>query len=163
MACSQIEGIAAAARSGQPASGAAVSYSLEAVSYSAEFPGDWREGFASLVDTVQSLLAKLKPTTMVRTTEDEQEIQTLIRYTGSAYSVSTRNLSSEAAWIHLGSLERTYALRSAVAGAFVAAASTMMMISASVVNPLTVLHALSTAKSLEEALRRLASAIEAAA
>jgi hypothetical protein len=54
-------------------------------------------------------------------------------------------------------------LRSAVAGAFVAAASTLMTLSASAANPLLLLRALSTAKSLEEALRRLASAIEAAA
>jgi hypothetical protein len=60
-------------------------------------------------------------------------------------------------------VERTYALRSAVAGAFVAAASTLMTLSASAANPLLLLRALSTAKSLEEALRRLASAIEAAA
>jgi len=38
-----------------------------------------------------------------------------------------------------------------------------MTLSASAANPLLLLRALSTAKSLEEALRRLASAIEAAA
>jgi len=44
-----------------------------------------------------------------------------------------------------------------------AAAGTMMSLSVSVANPLYLLHALSAARSLEEALRRLLTAIEAAA
>jgi len=133
------------------------------VSYSVESMADSRQGFASLVATVESLLSQLKPTAMVRTAGDGETIETLVRYTGGANSVATWNLSPYVAQIHLQSLERTYALRTAVAGAFVAAASTLMTLSASVANPLLLLHALSTARSLEEALRRLANAIEAAA
>jgi hypothetical protein len=155
-ACGQIAAIAVAARAGTTMPGAAVSYSVD-------FAADTRQGFASLLATVESLLTILKPTAMVRTASDEETIETLVRYTGSANSVSTANLSVYMAQIHLGSVERTYALRSAVAGAFVAAASTLMTLSASAANPLLLLHALSTARSLEEALRRLASAIEAAA
>lgn len=155
-ACSQIAQIAVAARTRTVAPEVVVSYSVD-------FAADSRQGFASLVATVESLLAQLKPTTMVRTASDEEAIETLVRYTGGANSVSTANLSPYMAQIHLSSLGRTYSLRSAVAGAFVAAASTLMTLSASVANPLLLLHALSTARSLEEALRRLASAVEAAA
>jgi len=155
-ACGEIEALAARARSGQRAPG-------EAASYSVEFAADSRQGFASLVATVESLLAQLKPTATVRTGSDGETIETLVRYTGSANSVSTANLSAYLAEIHLGSVQRTYALRSAAAGAFVAAASTLLTLSASVANPLLLLHAYAMARSLEEALRRLASAIEAAA
>lgn len=159
-ACSQIAQIAVAARTtatpAQSGLGAAVSYSID-------FAADSRQGFANLVATVESLLAQLKPTATVHTASDDETIETLVRYTGSATSVSTANLSPYMAQIHLSSLERAYGLRSAVAGAFLAAASTLMTLSASVANPLLLLHALSTARSLEEALRRLAGAIEAAA
>jgi hypothetical protein len=155
-ACGQIAAIAVAARAGTTMPGAAVSYSVD-------FAADSRQGFASLLATVESLLMILKPTAMVRTASDEETIETLVRYTGSANSVSTVNLSAYMAQIHSGSVERTYALRNAVVGAFVAAASTLMTLSASAANPLLLLRALSTARSLEEALRRLASAIETAA
>ena len=159
-ACSQIAQIAVAARTATMAPGQS---GRAAVSYSVDFAADSRQGFASLAATVESLLAQLKPTAMVRTVSDEETIETLVRYTGGANSVFTANLSLYMAQIHLGSLGRTYALRSAIAGAFVAAASTLMTLSASVANPLLLLHTLSIARSLEEALRRLASAVEAAA
>ena len=155
-ACGQIAAIAAAARSGTTMPGAVVSYSVA-------FAADSRQGFASLVATVERLLTLLKPAATVRTAGDEGAIETLVCYSGSANSVSTANLSAEIARIHLGSIGRAYALRGAVAGAFVAAASTLMTLSASVANPLLLLHAISTARSLEEALRRLAAAIEAVA
>lgn len=160
-ACGEIEAIAASARAVQTASGQPDPHA--AVSYSVEFAADSRRGLANLVATIESLLALLKPTATVRTASDDETIETVVRYTGSASSVATANLSPYMAHIHLGSVQRTYALRDAVARAFGAAASTIMTLSASVANPLLLLHALSTARSLEEALRRLASAIEAMA
>ncbi|HEX4065465.1 MAG TPA: hypothetical protein VHZ09_05535 [Acidobacteriaceae bacterium] len=154
-ACRQIEGIAAAARHGTPPAGS--------VSYAPAFLADSWQSFAELVATVHALLAKLKPVATVETTQDGQSIETRLRYTGGTDSVSTPNLSLRVASVHLRSLERIFALRNAVAGAFVAAASTILTLSASIANPLLLLHALSLAKSLQEALQRLLSAIEAAA
>jgi hypothetical protein len=156
LACRQIEGIATAARREPPADPAAVSYAPA-------FLSDSWQSFTDLVTTVHALLAKLKPVATIETTQAGEAIETLLRYSGSAESVSTPNLSGQVAQIHLGSLERTFALRRAVAGAFVATASTMTVLSASIANPLLLLHALSTARSLQEALQRLLSAIEAAA
>jgi len=153
---SEIEGIARAATIGAPQNPGAVSFSPALLS-------DSRQSFTTLLATVQSLLAKLKPTALVQTTADPETIQTVIRYGTGTHSVSTPNLSLQLAQIHLRSLERTFALRSAVAGAIAAAAGTLMTLSASVVNPLTILHTLSMAKALQEALERLSGAVEAAA
>ena len=155
LACSQIEGVAAAARRPDLSAGA-VSYAP------AFFPDAW-QSFSSLAATVHALLAQLRPVATVQTTQDGASIETLVRYTGGTDSVATPNLSAQTGWIHLRSLERAIALRSAVGGALAAAAGTMMSLSVSVANPLYLLHALSAARSLEEALRRLLTAIEAAA
>lgn len=154
LACRQIEGVAATARYGfAPAS---------STSYAPAFLTDPGRGFSDLVATVHTLLAQLRPAATVQTSAGGEFIETHLRYTGGTDSVATPNLSAQAGWIHLRSLERTLALRSATAGALVAAASTILSLSVSAANPLYLLHALATARSLEEALRRLLTAIEAA-
>ena len=64
---------------------------------------------------------------------------------------------------HLDSLGKTYALRVASVGALGAVGGALASISLAVANPLTVLHALASAKALKQALERLVAAVEAAA
>jgi hypothetical protein len=121
---------------------------------------------AEIVASVHAMLAKLAPVATLETCREGMTARTVIQYTGRAASVWSNLPSSELASVlagtHLDSLQRTYALRVAFVGAIGAVGSALVSISLTVANPLTVLHALASAKALKQALERLAAAVEAA-
>jgi hypothetical protein len=119
---------------------------------------------ADIVTSVRATLAKLTPVYTLETSRDGLTVRTVIQYTGRVASVwSQGNASSPAAAVlaaaHLDSLQRTYALRIAFAGAIAAVGNTLVGISMAMANPLTALHALASAKALKLALERLAAAV----
>jgi hypothetical protein len=153
--CGEIEALAGAARSGPPPA--------ETVSYAFGFWGDAQGAFRDLIGTVRRLLEDLKPTATIRTALDGEAATTVVTYQSLAASAWSANPSADLAATQLRSVQRVLALRSAMARAVVAAGSVMLALSASVANPLALPHAVATARSLQEALQRLATAAEAAA
>lgn len=117
---------------------------------------------AEIVASVHDLLARLAPVATLETSRDGLTARTVIQYTGRAASVWSNSPSSELAGAHLASVEKTYALRTAFAETIAAVGSALVSISLAVANPLTVLHALASAKALKRALERLVAAAEAA-
>jgi hypothetical protein len=92
-------------------------------------------------------------------------VKSVINYTGRVASVwgnsSPFAAPTSLADAHLASLEKTYALRAAFAGAVAAAGSTLVSIAQAVTNPFTVPRALASARALKQSLDRLAAAVEA--
>jgi hypothetical protein len=118
---------------------------------------------AEIVAAVRAVLAKLAPVASIETSRNGMTARTVVLYTGRAASAWSSTSSSELAGAHLDSLGKTYALRVAFVGAIGAVGGTLASISLAVSNPLTVLHALASAKALKQALERLVAAVEAAA
>ncbi|MGH9604819.1 MAG: hypothetical protein ACRD3N_03870 [Terracidiphilus sp.] len=156
----QIEGLAEALV-GQAQSAAAPT--PEAASYALGIFTDPRQVFADLATSIQSLLMKLKPEGVVQTVAPGEFAQTVLNFTGRAVTVVSPNISLELEQNHVTSIQRTYALRRAVAGALAAAAAAALTIAASAANPPCLPQALSTACSLKDAIERLAAAAQAAA
>jgi len=169
----EIEGIDRGARSPAAAAGmepvSALSYSFGLFSDLSPFSNPFssaEQTVAEIVASVHAMLAKLAPVTTLETCREGMTARTVIQYTGRAASVWSNLPSSELASVlagtHLDSLQRTYALRVAFVGAIGAVGSALVSISLTVANPLTVLHALASAKALKQALERLAAEVEAA-
>jgi hypothetical protein len=165
----EIEGIDRAARNpGADAmirSGTELSYSYGLFSGLSPV-SKMEQAVAGIVASIHAVLAKLAPVATIETSIDGMTARTVIQYTGRAASVWSNAASSQLAasleGAHLESLRRAYALRVAFVGAISAAGSALVSISLAVANPLTVLHALSTAIALKRALERLSAAVEAA-
>jgi hypothetical protein len=117
---------------------------------------------AEIVASIRAVLAKLAPVATIETCKDGLTARTVIHYTGRAASVWGNTPSVELIGAHLDSLGKTYALRVAFVGAIGAVGAALASISMAVSNPLTVLHALASAKALKQTLERLVSAVEAA-
>lgn len=119
-----------------------------------------------IVASVHNLLARLAPVATLETSRDGLTARTVIQYTGRAASVWSNSPSSELAsglaGAHLASVEKTYALRTTFAETIAAVGSALVSIALAVANPLTVLHALASARALKQALERLVAAAEAA-
>ena len=166
----EIEGIDSAARN--PAASApmepdaALSYSFGLFSRVSPVSGA-EQTVAGIVASVRAVLAKLAPVATIETSRDGVTARTVVHYTGRADSVWSSTTSSELASsiadAHLHSLEKIYALRVATVGAIGAVGGALASISIAVANPLTVLHALASAKALKQALERLVAAVGAAA
>jgi len=121
---------------------------------------------AEIVASVHAVLSKLTPIATIESCRDGMTARTVVHYVGRAESVWS-NLTwsgpaSEFADVHMASLQKTYALRAAFVGAIGAVGSALAAISLAVANPLTVLHALASARALKQALERLLAAVEAA-
>jgi len=120
----------------------------------------------TLVASVQEMLQKLAPVATIETSRDGMTARTVIHYTGRAASVWVGSDPTEPAAVvaamHLDSLRKTYALRRAFVATVGAVGSALVSISLSVANPLTVLHALASAKALKQALERMANMVESA-
>jgi hypothetical protein len=166
----EIEGIDRASRNpaatALAAPDAALSYSFGL--FSSISPLSYAEQtVAEIVASVREVLAKLAPVATIETSMDGMTARTVVYYTGRAASVWSNAPSSELAIVvagaHLDSLGKTYALRVAFVGAIGAVGGALASISLAVANPLTVLHALASAKALKQALDRLVAAVEAAA
>lgn len=166
----EIEGIDSAARN--PAASApiepdaALSYSFGLFSSISPVSGA-EQTVAEILASVRAVLAKLAPVATIETSRDGVTARTVVHYTGRADSAWSSTTSSEPvsvlAGAHLDSLGKTYALRVASVGALGAVGGALASISLAVANPLTVLHALASAKALKQALERLVAAVEAAA
>ncbi len=116
-----------------------------------------------LIGAVRRLVDDLKPTATIRTALNGECAITVVTYQSLAASAWGTNPSADLAESQLRSVQRVLALRSAMARAVVAAGSAMVALSGSIANPLALPHAIATARSLQEALRRLVTAAEAAA
>jgi hypothetical protein len=157
-----IDGVSRAPAAMQP--DAVMSYSFGIFSGLSPFSSA-DQTVAEIVTSIQITLARLAPVATIETSADGLTVKSVINYTGRVASVWSSSFSSPASETlvntHLTSLEKAYALRAAFAGAIAAAGSTMVSISQAVVNPLTVLRALASARALKQALDRLAAAVEA--
>ena len=160
------EGIDSATRNPAGSAGmkpdAALSYSFGLFSGISPISGA-EQTVAEIVASVRAVLAKLVPVATIETSRDGMTARTVVLYTGRAASAWSSLTSSELAGAHLDSLGKTYALRVAFVGAIGAVGGALASISLAVSNPLTVLHALASAKALKQALERLVAAVEAAA
>ena len=157
--CAEIRAIAADASlppSAEPPAAASLSYSFSLF----DSP---QQALASLVDSARELLAKLKPVATIHTTHGSLAAVTTVNYAGRATSAWNTFASAELTLVHLTAVERTLALRAALAESVAASAGALVAISASVANPLTALRVLAAANRLKASLQRLASAAEAAA
>ncbi len=147
-----------------PQPDAAMSYSFGWLSVLNPFSSA-EQTVADIVGSIQATLARLAPVATIETSSDGLTVKSVINYTGRVASVWCDVPSFAGATAladaHLDSLERAYKLRVAFAGAIAAAGSTMVSISQAVANPLTVLRALASARTLKHALDRLAAAVEA--
>lgn len=151
--CAEIEGLASQARS--PRQPEAASFGIVA---------DSLEVFSSIRADVSRLLGDLRPTATVRTSPDTGESAvSVVTYTGLAASVWPTNPTYDLAITQLTSVQRVLTLRCALFRAVVAAAGALASLTVMAANPLALPLLLSTAKSLEDAVRRLVAAAEAAA
>jgi hypothetical protein len=162
---SEIEGIDWAARNPSGAAkiepDAPLSYSFGLFSSISPVSGA-EQTVAEIVSSVRAVLAKLAPVATIETSRDGMTARTVVLYTGRATSAWSSITSSVLTGAHLDSLGKTYALRVAFVGAIGAVGGALASISLAVSNPLTVFHALASAKALKQALERLVSAVEAA-
>jgi len=164
----EIEGIDRATRN--PV--AAPSEQDSAVSYSSGmFSGvsplaNGEQTVASIVASVHALLQKLAPVATIETCSDGIAARTVVHYTGRAASVWSNGISSgsaiQLANLHIDSVRKTLAVRRAFVAAIGAVSSALVSISIAVANPLTVFHALASARALKQALEKLANMVEAA-
>lgn len=165
---SEIEGIErtvgapAASACAQPES--ALSYSFGVFSDVSSLAST-NQTVADILTSVRETLAKLAPVCTLETSLDGLTVRSVIQYSGSVVSVwgqdkaSSSAAAADLAAIHIASLQKTYALRIAFAGAIAAAGSALVAISVAVANPLTALHALASAKALKQALDHLSAAV----
>lgn len=164
---SEIEGIDRATRASTldaaTRPGGGISYSFGLFTDASSF-ASVDQTVADIVTSVRAMLVKLAPVYTLETSRDGFAVRSVIQYTGRVASVwSQGNASSPAAAglaaAHLDSLQRTYALRIAFAGAIAAVGNTLVGVSLAMANPLAALHALASAKALKLALERLAAAV----
>lgn len=163
---SEIEGIDRAMRASTldaaTRPGGGISYSFGLFTDASSF-ASVDQTVADIVTSVRAMLVKLAPVYTLETSRDGFAVRSVIQYTGRVASVwSQGNASSPAAGLaaaHLDSLQRTYALRIAFAGAIAAVGNTLVGVSLAMANPLAALHALASAKALKLALERLAAAV----
>jgi hypothetical protein len=146
-----------------PCPGGGISYSFGLFTDASSF-ASVDQTVADIVTSVRATLAKLAPVYTLETSRDGLTVRTVIQYSGLVASVwSQGNASLPAAAglaaAHLDSLQRTYALRIAFAGAIAAVGNTLVGVSMAMANPLTVLHALASAKALKLTLERLAAVV----
>lgn len=166
----EIEGIDRVARNSAAGAGlgpdAGLSYSFGLFSSISPF-SNAEQTVAEIVSSVRAVLGKLAPVATIETSGDGMTVRTVVQYAGGTASVWSDATSFELATVvagaHLESLGKTYALRAAFVGAIGAVGGALASISLAVANPLTVLHALASAKALKLALERLVAAVEAAA
>ncbi len=113
---------------------------------------------------VQVILRRLAPVATVETSNSGLTVRSVINYTGRTTSVWSGSppteLAAALAEAHLESLKNAYALRTAFVGVIAATGSAMVSISTAIANPLTVLHASSSAAALKESLQRLVASVE---
>lgn len=150
--CGEIEGLAASAAQAPPPAAEAVSFGI----FTAPL-----EVFTAIRTTVARLLGEMRPTATIRTVLDSGEsATTVVTYTGLAASVWPVDPSADLAATQLTSLQHVFTVRSALARAVVAAGGALAALSATAANPLALPHVISTARSLLDALQRLAAAAQ---
>jgi hypothetical protein len=141
------------------------SYSFGTFSGVSPFSGV-EQTVADIAAAIRTTLRKLAPVATLETSREGMIARTVINYSGRATSVWSNTPTTELAAAlegpHLESIRNAYALRAALMGAIAAAGSSLVSISAAVLNPLTALHALASARALKQALERLAAAVERA-
>jgi len=159
----EIEAIATATPPPKPEG--ELSYSL---GLSAGYPSisATEQTISSIIASVRRTLAKLAAEATLETAIDDSAARSVLTYDGRVASVFPVDLSSASqaalAAAHLDSLQRTFALRMAFAGAIAAAGGTMVAIAVAISNPLTMLHALYMARALQQSLDSLVTAVEQA-